>query len=168
MKNSMKMAMESFCSLRMVSDYEKRYYTPAAARWDSLLADNAAEAKKLTAQLKRLRTHWKKIQIKPPVRLTQEPYRVGDTFQVTAEVNLAELAPDEVDVELYYGNLKSLDELSASHVAPMKVEADSGNGNFLYGCSLKCDVSGRFGLTVRVSPRGDERIKSTPELLTWA
>jgi len=168
MKNSMKMAMESFCSLRMVSDYEKRYYTPAAARWDSLLADNAAKAKKLTAQLKRLRTHWKKIQIKPPVRLTQEPYRVGDTFQVTAEVNLTELAPDEVDVELYYGNLKSLDELSASHVAPMKVEEDFGSGNFLYGCSLKCDVSGRFGLTVRVSPRGDERIKSTPELLTWA
>lgn len=168
MKNSMKIAMESFCSLRMVADYESRYYNPAAERWDLLVANGADEARKLTALLKRLRTHWKKIQINPPVRQTQEPYRVGDSFQVTAEVNLAELTPEEVDVELYYGNLKSLDELSASHVEPMAVQEDFGSGNYLYGCILKCEVSGRFGFTVRVSPRGDKRIKSTPRLLTWA
>jgi len=168
MKSSMKMAMESFCSLRMVSDYEKRYYNPAAGRWDLLLANEAAEAKKLNAQLKRLRTHWKQIQIKPPVRQAQEPCRVGQSFPVTAEVRLAELTPDEVDVELYYGHLKSVDELSASHVEPMAVQEDLGAGNYLYGCTLKCEVSGRFGFTVRVSPRGDKRIKSTPRLVTWA
>jgi len=164
----MKMAMESFCSLRMVSDYEKRYYNPAAERWDLLLANNAGEARKLSAQLKRLRTLWEKIQITPPARQTQEPYRVGDSFQVTAEVNLAELTPDEVDVELYYGHLKSLDELSASHAAPMTVLEDSGNGNYNYGCTLQCGGSGRFGFTTRVSARGDKRIKFTPRLLTWA
>ena len=168
MKNSMKMAMESFCSLRMVSDYEKRYYNPAAERWDWLLANGADEAKKLTTLLKRLRSQWDKIQINPPVRQTPEPYHVGDSFQVTAEVNLAELTPEEVIVELYYGNLKSLDELSTSHVEPMTVQEDSGNGNYLYGCTFKCETSGRFGFTVRVSPRGDKRIKSTPRLQTWA
>ncbi len=168
MKNSMKMAMESFCSLRMVSDYEKRYYLPAAERWELLLANEAAEARKLAAQLKRLRTHWKKIQIKAPVRQSPETYRVGDSFQVTSEINLAELAPDEVDVELYYGSLKSLDELSTSHVEPMSVLEERGDGFYLYGCTLKCEVAGRFGFTVRVSPNGDERIKSTPRLMTWA
>ena len=164
----MKMAMESFCSLRMVSEYETRFYNPAAERYDLLLANKAEEAGKLAAQLKRLRTHWEKIQIKPPVMQTLEPYRVGDSFPVNAEINLADLTPDEVDVELYYGNLKSLEELSASHIEPMKVQEDFGNGNYLYGCTLKCDVSGRFGFTARVSPRGDERIKSAPRLMTWA
>jgi starch phosphorylase len=168
MKNSMKMAMQSFCSLRMVSDYKEQYYKPSVDRWDSLLADNAEEAKKLTAQLQRLRTHWKQIQIKPPVRQNQETYHVGDSFQVSAEVNLAELAPDEVDVELYFGNLKSLEEVAESHVEPMEVRKELGDGNYLYACSLKCEVSGRFGFTVRVSPRGDKRIKSTPRFLTWA
>jgi starch phosphorylase len=168
MKNSMKMAMQSFCSLRMVSDYKEQYYQPSVDRWDSLLANKAEEAKKLTAQLQRLRTHWKQIQIKQPVRQNQETYHVGDSFQVSAEVNLAELAPDEVDVELYFGNLKSLEEVAESHVEPMEVREDLGNGNYLYACSLKCEVSGRFGFTVRVSPRGDKRIKSTPRLLTWA
>jgi starch phosphorylase len=168
MKNSMKMAMASFCSLRMVSDYEKQYYKPSVNRWDLLLANEAEEAKKLTEQLKRLRAHWDSIEIKPPVRQSQETHHVGDSFQVTAEVSLAELAPDEVDVELYYGNLKSLEEVTESHVEPMAVQEDLGDGNYLYGCSLKCEVSGRFGFTVRVSPRGDKRIKSTPRLLSWA
>ncbi len=111
--------------------------------------NGAAEAKKLAAQIKRLRTLWKKIQINPPVRHSPGAYRVGDSFHVTAEVNLAELTPDEVDVELYYGHLKSLEKLSASQVEPMEVQEDNGNGNYLYGCTLNCDVSGRFGFTVK-------------------
>ena len=164
----MKMAMESFCSLRMVSEYESRYYIPSARHWDSLIAEEADEAKKLAAQIKRLRSLWKQIKINSPVRQTQEPCRVGDTFQVTSEVHLGELQPDEVDVELYYGNLKSPEQVTAGHVAPMKVLEDRGGGKYLYGCDLTCEISGRFGYSVRVAPRGDERIKSTPRLLTWA
>ena len=133
-----------------------------------MLANDAAEAKNLTAQIKRLRSLWKNIEIKPPVRQNQGPYRVGETFDVTSEVTLGELQPDEVDVELYYGNLKSLENLDVSNVDPMNVLEDRGNGNYLYGCSLTCQGSGRFGFTVRVTPQGDERVKSTPRLLTWA
>jgi starch phosphorylase len=168
MKATMKMAMESFCSLRMVSEYESRYYIPSARRWDALVADESNEAKKLAAQIKRLRSLWPNIKISSPVREIRAPYRVGDAFQVTAAVNLGELHADEVDVELYYGNLKSLEEVTASHVEPMTVIEDRGDGNYLYGCDLTCKTSGRFGYTVRVAPRGDERIKSTPRLLTWA
>ena len=164
----MKMAMESFCSLRMVAEYESRYYIPSARRWDSLIAEEADEAKKLAAQIKRLRSLWKEIKINPPVRQALGPCRVGDDFRVTSEVNIGELQPDEVDVELYYGNLKSPEEVSAGHVAPMTVLEDRGNGNYLYGCDLTCEISGQFGYTVRVTPHGDERIKSTPRLLVWA
>jgi starch phosphorylase len=168
MKASMKMVMESFCSLRMVSDYEERYYLPAAKRLNSLLAENAEEAKKLAAQIKRLRSLWDGIKIEPPSRESREPCRVGDSFKVTSEVHLGELNPEEVDVELYYGQIKSLEELTSSHIEPMQVLENRGNGNYLYGCTLNCEISGRFGFTVRVAPRGDERIKSTPRLLTWA
>ena len=168
MKASMKMAMESFCSLRMVSDYEKRYYIPAARRWDGLLAENAEESKKLAAQSNRLRTLWQNIKIDSSLRDTAGPFRVGDSFRVTSEINLGELRPDEVDVELYYGHLESLEKLSSSRIEPMQVVEEKANGKYLYGCDLNCDVSGRFGFTVRVTPVGDERIKAIPGLLTWA
>jgi starch phosphorylase len=168
MKASMKMAMEMFCSIRMVADYENRFYTPAAKRYDALLANQAEEARKLTDQISRLRSLWKHIEISPPVRHAHGPCRVGEKFEITSEVNLAELKPDEVDVELYYGQMKSLEDLDASRSEPMRVLEDKGNGQYLYGCSLNCQSSGRFGFTVRVTPSGDERVKSTPRLLTWA
>ena len=168
MKASMKMAMELFCSLRMVTDYNRQYYLPAARRYGALLANQAEEAKNLATQIKRLRSLWNRIELKAPVRKNRGPYRVGEKFEVTAEVNLAELRPDEIDVELYYGHMKSLEDLEASHAEQMDVLEDRGNGQYLYGCSLACPSSGRFGFTVRVTPRGDERVKSTPRLLSWA
>jgi starch phosphorylase len=168
MKASMKMAMEMFCSLRMVADYNNRYYLPAAKRYDTLLANQAEEARNLASQIKRLRSLWNNIEIQPPVRKNRRPYRVGEKFEVTAEVNLAELHPDEVDVELYYGQMKSLEDLADSRVEQMNVLEDRGNSHYLYGSTLTCKSSGRFGFTVRVTPRGDERVKSTPRLLTWA
>ncbi len=168
MKASMKMAMQMFCSIRMVSDYENRFYLPAAKRYDALLANQAEEAKTLTARISRLRSLWNNIELKPPVRHAHGPCRVSEKFDITSEVNLSELRPDEVDVELYYGQMKSLEDLDASKLEQMQVLEDRGNGQFLYGCSLNCDSSGRFGFTVRVTPRGDGRVKSTPGLLTWA
>jgi starch phosphorylase len=168
MKASMKMAMEMFCSIRMVTDYTNRYYIPAAERYGALLTNQSEEAKNLAMQIKRLRSLWKNIEIRAPVGKNRGPYRVNENLEITAEVNLAELHPDEVDVELYYGHMKSLEDLETSHVEQMNVLEDRGDGQYLYGCSLACQASGRFGFTVRVTPRGDERVKSTPRLLTWA
>ncbi len=168
MKATMKMAMEMFCSLRMVTDYKDQHYLPAARRYDALLANQAEEAKNLATQIKRLRSHWNNIELLPPVRKNRGTYRVGEKFEVTAEVKLAELRPDEVDVELYFGHMRSLEDLTASRAEPMTVLEEHGNGHYLYGCSLICEGSGRFGFTVRVTPRGDERVKSTPHLLKWA
>ena len=168
MKATMKMAMEKFCSIRMVTDYANRYYLPAAKRFDGLLANQAEEARKLADHIKRLRSLWKNIEIQPPEKKTRSPYRVGEKFDVTAEISLGELQPHEVDVELYYGHMKSLETVVSSSVEPMSVIEDRGSGRYLYGCSLTCQGAGRFGFTVRVAPRGDERVKSTPRLLTWA
>jgi starch phosphorylase len=168
MKASMKMAMEMYCSLRMVGEYESRFYLPAAKRYDALMADQAKEALALADQIKRIRFLWEKIRIEKPVRQSIGEFRVGDTFRVTSEVHLDEMRPDEVDVELYYGYMRSLEELYDSKVQPMTVQEDRGNGCYLYGCTLSCAVSGRFGFTVRVTPGGDERLKSTPGLITWA
>jgi starch phosphorylase len=93
---------------------------------------------------------------------------VGDSFEVTAVVNLGELDPGEVEVELYYGNLKTVDSLADSQSEKMTVKENRGNGECLYECTITCGASGRYGFTVRVIPRGDDRIKFVPGLITWA
>jgi starch phosphorylase len=89
-------------------------------------------------------------------------------LKVSTVVELGELRPDEVDVELYYGSMKSVDSLTASQTKMMDVQEERGNGFYRYTCSVTCDTAGRFGFTARVTPRGDQRIKFIPGLLTWA
>jgi starch phosphorylase len=168
MKASMKMAMERFCSLHMVAEYETRFYAPAAHHHDELIADGAGMAKQLAAQSARLKALWAGIRIYPPVKGGENIFRVGDRFSATVEVELGQLLPDEVDVELYYGPLKEVDSFHSGTTLPMAVVEDLGNSRYRYHCSVDCRQSGRYGLTARVTPRGDERLKFASKLITWA
>jgi starch phosphorylase len=168
MKESMKMAMLDFCSLRMVSEYNERFYIPAAKRLKSLLENDAKEAENLAAQRERLRANWDSIRIEPPVRETGGPFRAGKTFRVNAIVHLGKLSPEEVEVQLFYGKLKAIDKLSESHTEEMTIKEEPGNGKYLYTCAITCNASGRYGFTARVTASGDDRIRFTPGLITWA
>jgi starch phosphorylase len=168
MKESMKMAMLDFCSFRMVSEYNERFYIPATKRLKSLLENDAGEAKNLAAQHERLRANWDSIRIEPPVRETDGPFRAGKTFRVNAIVHLGKLSPEEVEVQLFYGKLKAIDKLSESHTEKMTIKEERGNGRYLYTCAITCNASGRYGFTARVTASGDDRIKFTPGLITWA
>ena len=168
MKESMKMVMNDFCSHGMVETYSSRFYLPATKRFQELSADGSTEATRLAHQLERFYAVWNKIQVERPRRDTNGPFWVGESFGVSAVIHLGELTPEEVAVELYYGQLESLETLTASNVQSMEVKEDNGNGQFVYGCQLVCQGSGRFGFTVRVIPKGDSEIVFSPGLITWA
>ena len=168
MKESMKMAMQDFCAYIMVDKYEKHFYIPAAKNFASLIENNAKEAEKLSAQYNRIRTLWGNIRIERPVRETEGPFRVGESFTVTTVVNLGELHPDDITLELYYGNLKSVDTITESRTEKMTIKENLGDGKYLYTCTITCNASGRYGSTVRAVPRGDDRIRFAPGLITWA
>jgi len=167
MKASMKMVLKHFCSHHMADRYTENYYQPAAANYRKITANNAEQANQLLKQKQRLQDMWKKIEIKAPVPLENGSFRVGETFQVTTEIFLGELQPEEVLVELYYGSLKSIDKLVAGHTQTMEVHKDNGGGSYIYACRLPCETSGRFGFTVRVTPQGDDHLRYTPGLITW-
>ena len=167
MKESMKMGMRMFCSHRMVAEYNTRFYESARERRRHLVADNAREAVALAKQKESFKTLWKNIRLDYPERQSEGPFRVGETFQVTTIVNLGELRPDDVEVELYYGVLRSVDNLSRSEVQPMNMLEAHGNGLYLYACDITCRISGRYGFTTRVIPKGDVWTRFMPGFITW-
>lgn len=168
MKASMKMAIDDFCSHKMVDEYARRFYQPAAERFQTLTRNEAAEAKRLRDHRERLKTHWSKIKVHPPTKESEGPFRVGEKLKITAAVYLGELLPDDVDVELYYGHPKSLEMLKNGAREPMFMTEARGNGDYLYSCIVTCNSSGRFGFTARITPRGDDLTKFSPGLITWA
>lgn len=168
MKESMKTGMRFFCSHRMVGEYDKRFYDGARSRCQTLTAEDLAEAKALVTQRERLASLWQDIELEEPVKEHDGPFRVGEKFRVTAIVHLGDLRPEEVDVELYYGIIRAADKLAAGQPIAMKMEQAHGGGKYLYACTISCHVSGRYGFTARVIPRGDAWIRQTPEFIAWA
>ena len=133
------------------------------------LTDNQAqEAGRLMRQRERIRSLWNDIRIDPPLKEPAGPFRVGEHMRITALAHLGRLLPEEVEVQLYYGLLKSIDSLDSGATEPMDVVEQRDNGDFLFGCTIPCNVSGRFGFTVRIIPRGDDWLKAAPLMITWA
>jgi len=168
MKASMKMALKHFCTHRMVLEYEQKFYQPAIESYRAFTQNEAESAKQTLAQRKRLMHLWKDIQVKEPAKKNSGPFRIGESIQVSVEVSLGEIRPEEVLVELYYGKLRSIDMLMSGMTQVMEVEKELDQGTYLYSCLLPCESSGRFGFTVRVSPKGDGFLRFTPGLITWA
>jgi starch phosphorylase len=168
MKSSMIMAMNNFCAMRMVGEYEDLFYRPAAKRLAELTADNSKEAGRLNKLHERLRAEWKNIRIEHPARESHGPFPADHDINVTVRVFLGNLQPEEVEVELYYGIMQSVDTVESSQFKTMNVENNLNDGQYLYACTISCHIAGRYGFTARVVPRGDDMLKYTPGLITWA
>ena len=168
MKASMKMAMAGFCSLRMITEYEERFYLPSSRRFEELVANGGAEASQLSQQHSRFLEKWPQIQVLAPAKSVKGPFRVNQSFEVAATVKIGDLLPQEVNVELYYGKMRHLDRIDEPRVKMMHVKEELASGAYIYSCNLPCKDSGRFGFTVRVTPNADAWIRYRPELLTWA
>jgi starch phosphorylase len=164
----MKAAIAGYSATRMVDQYAKSFYVPAGTQYRSLLTGDCRAAAELAAQRERLKSLWANTHIATPTRSSDGPFRVGEGFEVTALVELGELRPEEVQVELYYGKPKGADILSEANVLPMRVLEEIRAGHYRYGATLICEKAGRYGFTTRMSPRGDTWVKNTPGFLTWA
>ncbi len=169
MKAAIKMAFVSFSSHRMVREYEERFYIPAIQRSRALLADNAAEARALVKKHARLVSLWSQVHVGQPVAQAElGSLRVGDAFSVTVPVCLGALEPDEVVVELYYGQLNMQADITVSHRQIMTVSRKLEDGRQVFECRLECRVAGRYGFTARIMPRGDAWTQIRPGFMTWA
>jgi starch phosphorylase len=169
MKASIKMALGYFTSNRMVREYDESSYKPAFAEYRRLLANNAEQARKLVAQRRRLQSLWREIAIRLPTSDKELPVlHVGDKFNVTSQVHLGSLRPDEVDVQVYYGAVNSENQIVESNVEAMSMEKDHGKGDYTYKQEITCRTAGRYGFTTRVIPHGKEWKGVMPGFITWA
>ena len=123
----------------------------------------------LCTQHSRLQTLWPKVRISVP-RTDRDTaaLHVGDAFEAEAQVELGELEPQEVDVEVYYGPVNSRNEFVEAAPAKMEMAEELGKGMYRYHCQVGCRGAGRYGFTARVTPKGSDWRATIPGLITWA
>jgi starch phosphorylase len=169
MKEAIVMALCDFSSARMVGQYNEFFYKPALEAHDHLLENNAAFARALVQDKARFIDNYDKISIEyPEVSKDLNNVHVGDSFEVKTKVYLNELKPEDVDVQVYYGQVNTHNEIVHSHTDTMELAEDKGKGYYIYRHEIKCSQSGRFGLTARITPTGKNWKNSVPGFICWA
>jgi glycogen phosphorylase len=137
---------------RMVRDYTERLYEPAAAAADRAAADKYQGAKDLAAWKARVLAAWKGVAI---VSVSSEtgPLAIGETREVTAAVQLGDLQPDDVAVQLLHGSVGPSDELVQPKIVALSPSTSrSADGTIAYSGSFTCETPGQYGFTARVVP----------------
>ena len=171
MKNSIKYMTPLFNTHRMVSEYTKNLYNPAAAQWRYLTADDMARAKALSQWKSQIAEAWRELSIKQvetyvanngestPLDQRYPRTNVGSNIGVKALVRLGRINPDEVSVEIYHGQVDAWGNISEGAavrmVHPELAEA-SGEGEYWFVGSVPCKAAGRHGFSVRILPQNPD------------
>jgi starch phosphorylase len=148
---------------RMVSDYVRKLYTPAAVTGRRLNSDFQGAAE-LSAWKKKVKGAWPHVRVEhvKSSGVGDSP-EVGATLTVRAFVSLGDLTPDDVEVQLQHGLIDDNDQLVAPETVTLELAESYEAGRHRYDGTVRLGRSGAFGYTVRAIPR-NELLASPAEL----
>jgi glycogen phosphorylase len=111
---------------------------------------------------------WSGVMIRDVSSGQQEP-SLGSRLTVRAVVELGNLDPEDVEVQVAYGPVDDADELPEVDVLPLKQDGRVEEGGWVFEGEVPLLTPGAFGYTVRVVPRHQSLISSAElGLVAWA
>ncbi|MDN4162810.1 alpha-glucan family phosphorylase [Nocardioides abyssi] len=163
LRHTLKSLGPKVLATRMVRDYTKQLYVPAAVT-ARRLNDDYAGAAELAGWKRRVRSGWSGVRVEHVESSgVGDAPEVGAVMSVRAFVALGDLSPADVAVQLVHGRTTSEDELRDTSVTELAVAESYEAGRHRFDGDVTLDHSGAFGYTVRVVPR-NELLVSPAEL----
>src|SRR2546421_1520780 len=168
MKNCMRRLAPMFNTNRMVSEYAEKFYIRALDRGILLAEDGLKRSVELAHKKEQLRQKWGGIRIVGVHSSGNGHYKVGQSLQVEALVDLPDLQPGDVAVQLYAGPVNAFGAFEGARPLEMKHVREMGPNRHLFTGAIECATSGRHGFAVRILP-GGELLASPfePGLILW-
>jgi glycogen phosphorylase len=138
---------------RMVRDYVRLLYTPAAVTGRALNSDYKG-ATELAAWKKQVRAAWGDVRVEHVEShgVGDNP-EVGSVLTVRAFAALGSLTPDDVAVEVVHGVIDVEDDLVDSKVTTLDLADSYDGGRYRFDGEVQLKRGGAFGYTVRIVPR---------------
>jgi len=167
MKRSIKSICPVFNTNRMVIDYWTKFYQPAAVMREKLKAENFAASHELAGWKNAIRRRWVQLDIVSVEAMAGDEVEVGKTLPVTVKIQLGEIKPEEVQVEIYHGRLDSMGQIVSGAAVPLENTGMEG-GVHLFSGQITFSQSGRYGYGVRILPKHPLMIQRfEPGLILW-
>jgi len=154
----------------MVGEYCERFYQPVSKHFSQFTADGMEKATDLAAWKSRIQQHWPEVEVVNILTGDIEEVKVGEEFEVRANINLGSLAPEDINAELYWGMVDADGEIVNGRCAALSLDSRAKKNVYLYKTRVTAEESsGLHGYTVRVLPSHSDLVTSfIPGLITWA
>ncbi len=169
MKTAIRTIAPMFNTYRMVLEYADRFYVPCCKRRHRLFEDNRKPAYELAKWKSWVRAHWSDVRVISLDSGKTEGLEFGDSVEITATIQLANLKSDDVKVEIFHGDLDAMGALPKGKRTLMECVEESGKGAYKFKGTAPCDHTGQLGCTVRVLPsHPDLAHEHEMGLIVWA
>lgn len=170
MKNSMKKLGPVYSSHRMVEQYSKKFYFASHEKRMTLMKNDWEKGKEFSKWKSRLYDNWNRVKF---LSISEEEkngdLKVGLKYPILAEVELGDLTPDDVDVQIYYGKVDEGIDGTKSFVTMTHVIKKTKSSKYIYRGEINCKDTGQFGFTLRLLPKHSLLINQFElGLIRWA
>jgi starch phosphorylase len=171
MRESIRSVTPVFNTQRMVKEYTKRLYIPAAKSYEDFSRDGCGAATQLSQWKTQVRKDWPQVQIFD-VQIGNKDRKnisVGESLQISARVHLGAVDPKHVRVEAYHGEVDNGDLRNPTATVLNQSSQADGDGNYIYQGSVPSAESGTYGFSVRVVPTHSHLMQGHElRLITWS
>ena len=150
-KASMKSTLPQFNSQRMVMDYIRSFYGPAAEQGRVLARNRYKGARDLAGWKQKIRTLWSKVALR---RVDAEPQAVTAGSRVTMQVaaTLGDLSPEDVRLECVIGTEDEHHEFQASDYMGFTAKGKLDSGETLFELDMEPPLPGLQLYQIRMYP----------------
>jgi glycogen phosphorylase len=169
MKQCFKRLSPVFNTNRQVAQYTNLLYAPASRRGAILSQDSLQQSARLSKAKDELRHHWAGVRVHAVNHTGNGHYKVGDAMQVEAIVDLGQLTPAHIRVQLFTGLVNADRRIDTANTIEMSHTREVATGRHLYTGRIDCTNSGRYGFAVRLLP-GVTNLATPfePGLILWS
>ena len=167
MKNSIITTGGKYSTSRMLVDYMDRIYMPLCDSYNKNFKelDNINDFVKWKKSAKE---RWQEIEISQDNNIDNVKLNAGDIIEVNCTVKLPNFKPENIAVQVYYGQILDTGIVNNICVTEMKLSEEKEEHVYKYTAKIKLSTGGNFGYTFRVMPKHEMLLDSeNMNLVKW-
>lgn len=153
-KNTISGIAPHFTMKRQLDDYYSRYYHKLAERSATLKADDNLAMRSLASWKFRMIRNWDSIQVVDVIfpNSSNEVLNLGDIFRAEMILNLGDIAPQDIMIEMVSGQKVNDQMLEPQSIRELVLEKVDGN-NTHYRIEIETALAGVFDVAFRITPK---------------
>ena len=168
-KNSVSKIAPAFTMKRQLDDYYDRYYNLLADSANKINNNDYALARELAAWKRKIQVNWDKVNVVNVsfADIVKDPLYMGEEYFGEVVLDLGELSPDEVGIEMVITEVAQDGNAKLLSVNPLNLQKHAGRLAH-YSVEMYPAKPGNFNYGFRLFPKNDKLVHRTDfALVKW-